>query len=69
MYNPRLNPALITAPDEQGRCCLLDGNGERCRQPSRFWVGSSGVDDYTHVCGDHVAAVARLDDIVVPFGK
>lgn len=57
-------PNLITVPDERQRCCVLDDDGNRCPQKSRFWVGANGVDDYTHVCGDHVDAVKRDGDAV-----
>jgi hypothetical protein len=59
-----INPQLITAPDEQERCCVLDKGGNRCPQKSRFWVGSNGIDDYTHVCGDHVQDVKRPGDAI-----
>jgi hypothetical protein len=62
---PYKNPPLITAHDERDRCCLLDDAGNRCPQPARFWVGANGVDDYTHVCGDHVEDVKRDGDVVV----
>ena len=58
------NPELVTAPDERERCCIIV-EGERCKQASRFWVGKNGVDDYTHVCGDHVDEVKRDGDAVV----
>jgi hypothetical protein len=62
------NPPLITSSDERERCCVLGENGSqesRCPQPSRFWVGKNGVDDYTHVCGDHVEDVRQEGDTVV----
>lgn len=58
---------LITAYDERQRCCVLDDQGRRCPQRSRFWVGSNGVDDYTHVCGDHVLDVKQEGDAVFPL--
>lgn len=57
-------PNLVTAPDERTRCCVLDDKGQRCPQKSRFWVGANGIDDYTHVCGDHVESVKRDGDVV-----
>jgi hypothetical protein len=59
-----MTPNLVTAHDEGERCCVLDEAGSRCPQPSRFWVGANGVDDYTHVCGDHVADVVRPGDAI-----
>ena len=56
---------LVAAPDERQRCCVLDDAGNRCPQHSRFWVGANGLDDYTHVCGDHVEDVKRDGDSVV----
>jgi hypothetical protein len=63
-YAP-IPPNLVTAPDERNRCCVLDDDGNRCPQRSRFWVGGQVWDDYTHVCGDHVEAVKRPGDSVV----
>jgi hypothetical protein len=59
----RGGPDLVTGPDEQQRCCVVR-NGSRCEQPSRFWVGTQPVDDYTYVCGDHVQDVKRAGDTV-----
>jgi hypothetical protein len=62
------NPPLITAPDEQERCCVLEEEGKaetRCPQKARFWVGKQGFpDDYTYVCGGHVDDVRREGDTV-----
>lgn len=58
-------PDLVAAADEKQRCCVSDNKRNRCPQKSRFWIGSNGVDDYTHVCGDHVADVQRDGDEVV----
>lgn len=58
-------PKLITAPDEQQRCCVLNDNGERCLKRSKFWVGTQPIDDYTHVCAEHLQSVKRPEDTVV----
>lgn len=58
-------PNLVTAPDEQQLCCVLDDTGARCLNPSRYWVGTQGIDDYTYVCADHLDAVRREEDTVV----
>lgn len=59
------SPVLLTVPNEnERRCCILDDTGNQCPQRSRFWVGSNDVDDYTHVCGDHVEEVRRDGDEV-----
>jgi len=55
---------LITAPDEQQRCCVLDADGNRCPKRSRYWVGTNGVDDYTHTCAEHLDSVRRPEDTV-----
>jgi hypothetical protein len=62
-------PNLVTAEDEQERCCLLNDAGARCSQRARFWVGANGLDDYTHVCGDHVEDVKREGDVVVKVSE
>ncbi len=57
-------PELLTAPDEQRRCCVLDEAGERCPRATRYWVGTNGLDDYTHVCAEHLEDVLRAEDTV-----
>ncbi len=61
--------SLITAADEQQRCCVVI-DGQRCAQASVFRVASTdgALDDYTYVCADHVHlvsgpgyVVARID--------
>lgn len=49
---------LVTEPDEQQRCCVVV-DGRRCEQAAAFRVASSdgALDDYTHVCADHLALV------------
>jgi hypothetical protein len=60
-----VNVRVVTASDEKERCCVLDDKGEnRCTQKARFWVGKNGLDDYTHVCGDHVEDVKAEGDRV-----
>ncbi len=51
--------SLVTAPDEQHRCCAVVDD-HRCEQPTAFRVASTdgAIDDYTYVCGDHVALVS-----------
>lgn len=58
------NPKLITAPDERVRCCIFDDDGNRCPNETAFWVGTNGIDDYTHVCADHLDSVKRDGDAV-----
>lgn len=61
------NPRLVTAPDERERCRLVTDEpreGDRCRNPARFWVGANRVDDYTHVCANHGGDVRRDGDAV-----
>lgn len=57
-------PNLVTAPDEQSRCCVLDADGHRCHKRSRYWVGQNGIDDYTHCCAEHLESVRRDGDVV-----
>ncbi len=59
------NPSLVTAHDEQQRCCVLDERGERCPRRTRFWVGANGIDDYTHVCAEHLDDVKREGDVIM----
>lgn len=49
---------LITAPDEQERCCVVR-DGVRCEQVTAYRVASSdgALDDYTYVCADHLSLV------------
>jgi hypothetical protein len=64
---------FITAPDEQQRCCVLDrtadGQQVRCPNPTRYWVGKNGVDDYTYCCKKHLAQVRGEDDAVRCVGE
>ncbi len=57
-------PNLVTAPDEQSRCCVLDDQGNRCPNRSKFWVGKNWIDDYTHACQDHLESVKTEGDVV-----
>ncbi len=61
-----MGPQLVTAHDERQRCCVILKDGKRCPQRTRFWVGepTSGYDDYTLVCIDHLEAVRRPGDVV-----
>lgn len=48
------------------RCCvILDASGKRCAGLARYWVGCNGVDDYTHVCDNHVEDVLCEGDIML----
>jgi hypothetical protein len=66
MATPAYAYELITSRDERRRCCLIFG-GRRCANPSEFWVGTNGIDDYTHVCGPHLGWVRREGDVVEPL--
>ena len=66
---PPADVQLVTAPDEQRRCCVLDGAGNRCPSETRYWIGANGVDDYTHVCADHLEDMRRPGDEVREVGK
>jgi hypothetical protein len=50
---------LITAPDEQQRCCVVR-DGCRCEQDAVYRVASvdGWLDDYTHVCADDLRLVS-----------
>ena len=58
--------SLVTAPDEQRRCCLVL-RGRRCEHVTSFRVASAdGVhDDYTYVCRCHLDLVRRTGDVVI----
>lgn len=62
-------PNLVTAPDEQRRCCVLNSKGERCPNETRFWVGVNPIDEYAYVCADHLEDVRRPGDEVREIGK
>jgi hypothetical protein len=51
---------IVTAPDEQERCCVLV-DGQRCERPTAYHVASmDGVlDDYAYVCTDDLQLVSR----------
>ena len=57
--------SLVTAPDEQERCCVIIRN-ERCDHATAYRVsGKDGaLDDYTYVCKCHLELVRGLDDTV-----
>jgi hypothetical protein len=58
----------LAPPARRPHCCHLDdGDISRgCPQPARFTVYSPPftVDDYTQLCGDHVADHKRPGDLV-----
>jgi hypothetical protein len=62
--------SLVTAPDEQRRCCVVV-QGQRCEHATSFRVtGADGVlDDYTYVCRCHLEVVQRPDDVVISFAR
>lgn len=62
---PRVTWSLVTAPDEQQRCCVVI-DGVRCGQQTAWRLASAdgALDDYTYVCGDHVELVRRPGDVV-----
>jgi hypothetical protein len=47
---------LVTAPDEQTRCCFVTG-GARCRPATAYRIASldGALDDYTYGCREHRA--------------
>lgn len=62
---------LVTATDERERCCViidepnsLFDDGARCPKASRYWVGTSPLDDYTYCCAEHLQSVRRPGDAV-----
>lgn len=62
--------SLVTEPDEQQRCCVVVGD-RRCAHAASFRIaGADGaLDDYTHVCRDHLELVRRPGDVVVPVER
>jgi hypothetical protein len=54
-----VNWELITAPDEQERCCVVRRD-RRCEQASTYRVASvdGWLDDYAYVCADDVQLVS-----------
>lgn len=65
---PGVSWALVTAPDEQVRCCVVI-DGARCEQPSAFLLEGAdrSWDDYTYVCGGHLQLVRKPGDREVPI--
>ena len=61
--------SLVTAPDEQQRCCVVI-DGQRCAQASAYRVASSdgALDDYTYVCADHLPFVSGPGSVVTRLG-
>jgi hypothetical protein len=57
--------SLVTAPDEQQRCCVVV-DGQRCTQASVYRVAASdgALDAYTYVCADHVQLVNEPGSVV-----
>jgi hypothetical protein len=51
--------SLVTAADEQERCCVLV-DGQRCERPTAYRVASmvGALDDYAYVCTDHLPLVS-----------
>jgi len=62
-HGPKARAESLVFPSDS-RCCLLDAQGQQCPNRSEFWVGSNGMDDYTHVCGEHVVNVVKEGDSV-----
>lgn len=48
----------------EDRCCFISDDGERCPRKATHWVGSNPVDDYTHVCAEHVADMIGEGQVV-----
>jgi hypothetical protein len=63
--------SLVTAPDERERCCFVPPGGDRCEQRSAWRIEGRAYawDDYTFVCGDHVAVVlaASGEAVLLPI--
>jgi len=58
------SPQLVTGQDEREQCCVMLNPLVRCPKRSEFWVGKDGLDQYTHVCKEHVADVIMDGDVV-----
>ena len=58
-------PDLVTTPDKQQRCGVLDKDNNRCPNRAQFWVGANSIDDYTCVCSEHLSTVKMEGDTVV----
>jgi hypothetical protein len=56
---------LVTAPDEQERCCLVVRD-ERCEHATRYRVSGRdrALEDYTYVCKCHLDLVRGVDHVV-----
>jgi hypothetical protein len=61
---PGENWSLVTAPDEQERCCFVL-RGERCGHITAHRVSGKdrALDDYTYVCECHLGIVRGPDDL------
>ncbi len=45
--------------DHDPQCCTIMPDGTCCPNPSSFWVGHDGVDNYTYCCTDHLSETRR----------
>lgn len=62
--------SLITAPDEEERCCVVI-DGSRCEQPTVFRIEGAdrAWDDYTFVCRGHLALVKQPGYLVIEVAR
>jgi hypothetical protein len=62
--------SLVTAPDEREHCCVVQ-DGARCTRPTAYKVAAidGSLDDYTHVCEEHLALVRRDSDVVTSIER
>ncbi len=51
---------------KQENCCYIDNiTKQLCNEEADYWVGTDGVDQYTHVCANHVHSVTGARDLVL----
>ena len=56
-----------TVFSEPNKCCYLDDDGKQCDQQATTWIGTQGIDDYTHSCDAHAEELTREGDKVWPL--
>ena len=44
-------------------CCYIE-NGKKCDSDATLWLGTNGVDDYTHSCPAHAVDLLQDGDSV-----
>lgn len=62
--------SLVTAHDEQRRCCVVIDD-RRCQRATAFRVAAvdGALDDYAYVCAEHRALVAGPGYRVTPVER